>query len=86
MTIEARFSGINLASVKLGKKYPDRNAKLCSIISKIGEEIGTGSLIDPYSGIVQTIRLLNERPRQPQDRRASLFAANDGDIQLLAGA
>src|SRR5215813_10157443 len=29
------FSEINLASDKLGKKYSDRNAKLCSIISEI---------------------------------------------------
>ncbi len=29
------FSEINLASEKLGRKYPDRNAKLCSIISEI---------------------------------------------------
>ncbi|OOG39613.1 type I restriction-modification system subunit M [Rhodanobacter sp. C06] len=29
------FSEINLASDKLGRTYPDRNAKLCSIISEI---------------------------------------------------
>jgi type I restriction enzyme M protein len=29
------FSEINLASDKLGRKYADRNAKLCSIISEI---------------------------------------------------
>ena len=29
------FSEINLASEKLGRKYADRNAKLCSIISEI---------------------------------------------------
>ena len=28
------FSEINLASDKLGQKYEDRNAKLCSIISR----------------------------------------------------
>lgn len=33
------FSEINLDSEKLGKKYPDRNAKLCTIISKIAEGI-----------------------------------------------
>lgn len=33
------FSEINLDSEKLGKKYPDRNAKLCAIISKIAEGI-----------------------------------------------
>src|SRR5205085_5460778 len=32
---EGLFSEINLASDKLGKKYPDRNAKLCSIIAEI---------------------------------------------------
>ena len=33
------FSEINLASDKLGRKYADRNAKLCAIISKIAEGI-----------------------------------------------
>ncbi|MCY4153609.1 MAG: type I restriction-modification system subunit M [Aestuariivita sp.] len=33
------FSEINLNSEKLGKKYSDRNAKLCNIISKIAEGI-----------------------------------------------
>ena len=32
---EGLFSEINLGSEKLGKKYEDRNAKLCSIISEI---------------------------------------------------
>lgn len=31
------FSEIDLASPKLGKTYPDRNAKLCTIIQKIAE-------------------------------------------------
>ncbi|MDG4548914.1 MAG: type I restriction-modification system subunit M [Candidatus Contendobacter sp.] len=33
------FSEINLDSEKLGKKYTDRNAKLCAIITKIAEGI-----------------------------------------------
>ncbi|WAC64621.1 type I restriction-modification system subunit M [Pseudoxanthomonas sp. SL93] len=33
------FSEINLASDKLGRKYADRNTKLCAIISKIAEGI-----------------------------------------------
>jgi type I restriction enzyme M protein len=31
------FSEINLDSDKLGKKYGDRNAKLCTIIKAIAE-------------------------------------------------
>jgi type I restriction enzyme M protein len=31
------FSEINLDSEKLGKTYRDRNAKLCTIITKIAE-------------------------------------------------
>ena len=31
------FSEINLGSDKLGKTYPDRNAKLCTVIQKIAE-------------------------------------------------
>ncbi len=36
-TFQGLFSEINLGSDKLGKKYPDRNAKLCTIIQKIAE-------------------------------------------------
>jgi type I restriction enzyme M protein len=36
-TFQGLFSEINLDSDKLGKKYGDRNAKLCTIITKIAE-------------------------------------------------
>ena len=36
-TFSGLFSEINLGSEKLGKTYPDRNAKLCTIITKIAE-------------------------------------------------
>lgn len=36
-TFQGLFSEINLSSEKLGKKYEDRNDKLCTIISKIAE-------------------------------------------------
>ena len=36
-TFQGLFSEIDLASPKLGKTYPDRNAKLCTIIQKIAE-------------------------------------------------
>ncbi|HBF28937.1 type I restriction-modification system subunit M [Rhizobium sp.] len=36
-TFQGLFSEINLASDKLGKKYKERNAKLCTIIQKIAE-------------------------------------------------
>ncbi|RLC14998.1 MAG: type I restriction-modification system subunit M [Deltaproteobacteria bacterium] len=38
-TFGGLFSEINLDSEKLGKKYTDRNAKLCTIITKIAEGI-----------------------------------------------
>lgn len=38
-TFQGLFSEINLDSEKLGKKYADRNAKLCKIISAIAEGI-----------------------------------------------
>ncbi|MCY4199479.1 MAG: type I restriction-modification system subunit M [Gammaproteobacteria bacterium] len=38
-SFQGLFSEINLNSEKLGKKYPDRNAKLCNVISKIAEGI-----------------------------------------------
>ncbi len=36
-TFQGLFSEINLNSEKLGKRYTDRNAKLCNIITKIAE-------------------------------------------------
>jgi type I restriction enzyme M protein len=36
-TFQGLFSEIDLSSPKLGKKYEDRNAKLCTIIQKIAE-------------------------------------------------
>jgi type I restriction enzyme M protein len=36
-TFQGLFSEINLASDKLGRTYPDRNTKLCSVIQKIAE-------------------------------------------------
>ena len=36
-TFQGLFSEINLDSEKLGKKYSDRNAKLCTIIKAISE-------------------------------------------------
>ena len=36
-TFQGLFSEINLGSDKLGRKYEDRNAKLCTIIQKIAE-------------------------------------------------
>jgi len=36
-TFQGLFSEINLDSEKLGKQYSDRNAKLCTIITKIAE-------------------------------------------------
>jgi len=36
-TFQGLFSEINLSSEKLGKHYTDRNAKLCTIITKIAE-------------------------------------------------
>jgi type I restriction enzyme M protein len=38
-TFQGLFSEINLASEKLGKNYDDRNAKLCTIITKIADGI-----------------------------------------------
>jgi type I restriction enzyme M protein len=36
-TFQGLFSEIDLAPQSLGKKYEDRNAKLCTIIQKIAE-------------------------------------------------
>lgn len=51
------FSEINLDSEKLGKDYPARNAKLCTIIQKIAEGIAdfdtdTDSLGDAYEYLI----------------------------------
>ncbi|MHB9102802.1 MAG: N-6 DNA methylase, partial [Sulfuricella sp.] len=42
-TFGGLFSEINLNSEKLGKRYTDRNAKLCTIVSKIAEGLATFS-------------------------------------------
>lgn len=51
------FSEINLASDKLGRDYPDRNAKLCTVISRIAEGLaefstGTDTLGDAYEYLI----------------------------------
>ncbi|MDO3620596.1 type I restriction-modification system subunit M [Ralstonia pseudosolanacearum] len=51
------FSEINLASDKLGRKYADRNAKLCSIISEIARGMAlfstdTDTLGDAYEYLI----------------------------------
>jgi type I restriction enzyme M protein len=51
------FSEINLASEKLGKKYIDRNKKLCDIISEIARGMasfstGTDTLGDAYEYLI----------------------------------
>jgi type I restriction enzyme M protein len=51
------FSEINLASEKLGRKYADRNAKLCAIISEIAKGIaefstGADALGDAYEYLI----------------------------------
>jgi type I restriction enzyme M protein len=50
---EGLFSEINLASEKLGRQYPERNARLCAIITRIAEGLaefsnGTDTLGDAY--------------------------------------
>ncbi len=51
------FSEINLASEKLGRKYADRNAKLCAIISEIAKGMaefssGADTLGDAYEYLI----------------------------------
>ncbi|WP_295585581.1 type I restriction-modification system subunit M [uncultured Lamprocystis sp.] len=49
-TFQGLFSEINLDSEKLGKKYADRNAKLCTIITKIAEGIAKFSTTSDILG------------------------------------
>ena len=56
-TFSGLFSEINLASDKLGKTYADRNAKLCTIITKIAEGLAefstdSDSLGDAYEYLI----------------------------------
>ncbi|WP_374563934.1 type I restriction-modification system subunit M [Nitrosomonas sp.] len=56
-TFGGLFSEINLNSEKLGKGYPERNAKLCTIISKIAEGLaqfstGKDTLGDAYEYLI----------------------------------
>jgi type I restriction enzyme M protein len=56
-TFSGLFSEINLGSDKLGKTYADRNAKLCTIITKIAEGLAefstdSDSLGDAYEYLI----------------------------------
>ena len=56
-SFQGLFSEINLASDKLGRKYEDRNAKLCSIISEIARGMAlfsadTDTLGDAYEYLI----------------------------------
>ncbi|MBZ9857982.1 type I restriction-modification system subunit M [Mesorhizobium sp. CA13] len=56
-TFNGLFSEINLGSDKLGRKYEDRNAKLCSIISEIAKGLAefsseTDTLGDAYEYLI----------------------------------
>ncbi|SFD29462.1 type I restriction-modification system subunit M [Tropicimonas isoalkanivorans] len=56
-TFSGLFSEINLGSEKLGKSYADRNAKLCTIITKIAEGLAefstdTDTLGDAYEYLI----------------------------------
>ncbi|HMS17868.1 MAG TPA: type I restriction-modification system subunit M, partial [Planctomycetota bacterium] len=56
-TFQGLFSEIDLSSPKLGKKYEDRNAKLCTIIKKIAEGLAEfsadiDSLGDAYEYLI----------------------------------
>ncbi|GMO36631.1 type I restriction-modification system subunit M [Bradyrhizobium ottawaense] len=56
-TFSGLFSEINLGSEKLGKGYPERNAKLCTIITKIAEGLAefstdSDSLGDAYEYLI----------------------------------
>lgn len=56
-TFAGLFSEINLGSEKLGKSYPDRNAKLCTVITRIAAGLGefsadSDSLGDAYEYLI----------------------------------
>ena len=77
-TFSGLFSEINLASDKLGKTYTERNAKLCTIITKLAEglaEFPTGSdtLGDAYGVPDRPVRrrLGQERPVSSTRRSGS---------------
>ena len=56
-SFQGLFSEINLASDKLGRGYPDRNAKLCTIISEVARGLAlfstdTDTLGDAYEYLI----------------------------------
>ena len=56
-TFQGLFSEIDLGSSKLGKGYPERNAKLCTVIQKIAEGLAefstdTDALGDAYEYLI----------------------------------
>ncbi len=75
-TFHGLFSEINLASEKLGKKYEDRNTKLCTIIQKIAEGLAefdgvSDTLGDAYEYLIGH-RYSTSSPRLPvtSDRKS----------------
>jgi len=62
-TFQGLFSKINLSSEKLGKQYTERNAKLCTIITKIAA-----------SGRMKSTKLL--RPINFAKKKSATFAGS----------
>jgi len=68
-TFQGLFSEIDLSSPKLGKTYPDRNAKLCIIIQKIAEGLPFNMNIDALGDAYEY--LIGRLPPGRARRRAS---------------
>ncbi len=85
------FSEINLGSEKLGKKYEDRNAKLCTIIQKIADGLrefssDVDALGDAYIYLIGQFAAGSGKkagefftPQQPSDILAAIVSLDSQD-------
>ncbi|MBL8854421.1 MAG: type I restriction-modification system subunit M [Planctomycetaceae bacterium] len=90
-TFQGLFSEINLGSEKLGKKYEDRNAKLCTIIQKIADGLrefssDVDALGDAYIYLIGQFAAGSGKkagefftPKQPSDILAAIVSLDSQD-------
>ena len=77
-TFNGLFSEINLGSDKLGRKYEDRNAKLCSIIAEIAKGLAEfSSDIDALGDAYEKRVVCDKQGGLPFTRRAAGRVWND---------
>ncbi len=79
------FSEINLGSDKLGRKYDDRNAKLCSIISEIARGMALFSVFDDVDTLGDAYEYLIGQFAAGSGKKAGEFYTPQQISSILSG-